>query len=175
MGLSIKRAWKNIADRAKRQGTGLGMNQGMALVTFVFHVCLLCAPIFLLAHNMMLEWSWGFAFPSMPESLSDILTMVVLACGLFFLGRRILVPKVRVLTTARDIGLFVLVFFPFVTGFIAYHQFFAYKTVLCLHIFFSELLVALIPFTMLNHMLYFFFNRFLIQDEQSLYPGARRW
>ncbi|MGM0759583.1 MAG: hypothetical protein ACQEUB_07735 [Thermodesulfobacteriota bacterium] len=171
----LRGTWKNLADPSTRKGTGVGMNPVISGVTLVFHLCLIFTPLFLLAHNMLLDWSWGVSLPSVSESLSDKLTILVLACGAFFLGRRLLVPKVRALTTWRDVGIYVLVFTPFLTGFIAYHQFFAYQTFLYLHIISGELLMILIPFTMLNHMLYFFLNRFLIQSEHSLFPGTRTW
>ncbi len=169
------RTWKNLADPSARRGSGVGMNPVISGVTLVFHLCLIFTPLFLLAHNMLLDWSWGVSLPSVSESLSDKLTLFVLACGVFFLGRRLLVPKVRALTTLRDVGIFFVVFTPFLTGFIAYHQLFAYKTFLYLHIISTELLVILIPFSMLNHMLYFFLNRFLIRSEYSLFPGTRTW
>ena len=48
---------------------------------------------------------------------------------------------------------------PFVTGYLAYHQYFDYDTVLILHIFFGELMLVVIPFTKLSHFLMFFFSR----------------
>jgi len=64
---------------------------------------------------------------------------------------------------------------PFLTGFLAYHQFGPYETMLILHIIFSEILLVLIPFTKLGHMILFFFSRAFIGFEMGGRRGARSW
>jgi nitrate reductase gamma subunit len=166
---------EEIRKRARREGTVLGMNPTMAIATTVFHIVLVITPVFLLSHNILIELSWGFQPPSLPESLTDILTLVVLGFGAFFLYRRIALPRVRSITTYRDYLIFAVVFAPYLTGFLAYHQLFAYKTMLIIHILAGELMLVCIPFTKLVHMIFFFLNRFSMPGEYSFVRGSRVW
>lgn len=166
---------REVRKKARRKGTVLGMNPGMAVMTTIFHILLIICPIFLLAHNILIEDSWGFQPPSLTESITDIMTFIIMAFGIFFLSRRLFVPRVRAITSVSDYVLFIVVFAPFVTGFLAYHQFSDYKTMLILHILSGELMLVCIPFTRLVHMVYFFLNRIFIKSEYSFGPGKRIW
>ncbi len=55
------------------------------------------------------------------------MTLVVIFGGLFFVLRRIAAPEVRNVTTGRDYLLLLLVVAPFVTGFVAHHQWLPYR------------------------------------------------
>lgn len=164
-----------IQRKARYQGTILGMNPSMAIITSVFHVFLVVTPVFLLAHNILIEQSWGISLPSLPESYTDVLTIIILVFGGYFLFRRICLSRVRAVTSLSDYLIFLIVFVPFLTGFIAYHQFFAYKTIVILHVLTSELMLICIPFTKLVHMVYFFLNRFFLKSEYSFVRGSRVW
>lgn len=142
---------------------------------FLFHVCLFVAPLFLLAHNTLLRQAFGVALPSLPDSVSDILTVVFLAAGVILLVRRLVKPEVRILTTAWDYFLLVLTCLPFVTGFLAFHQVGPYRTMLVAHILCAEALLMLIPFTKLAHIVLFFFSRAFIGFEMGTRRGARTW
>ena len=61
----------------------------ITVVTSVFHVFLILVPLLLLGHNILLDQSWGLSLWSLPESVTDILTLVFLICVAFFLGRRL--------------------------------------------------------------------------------------
>jgi nitrate reductase gamma subunit len=87
------------------------------------------------------------------------MTLITIGCGIFLALRRIFLPYVRVVTTTADYALLGVTLAPFVTGYLAYHQYFDYHTVLLLHIFFGELMLVVIPFTKLSHFLMFFFSR----------------
>ena len=147
----------------------------VTIVTSVFHVFLILVPIFLLGHNILLDQSWGLSLWSLPESITDILTIVVLICVAFFLGRRLFLSRVRVITTVYDYLILVIAAAPFLTGYFAYHQWFNYDTVTTVHILAGEVMLITIPFTKLGHMLFFFFYRFLIGNEYSFAKGARTW
>jgi nitrate reductase gamma subunit len=151
------------------------MNPGMAVMTSIFHILLFVCPVFLLAHNILIDASWGVQPPSLPEGVTDILTIVIMGFGVFFLFRRLFLARVRAISSVSDYLLFFVVFAPFVTGFIAYHQFFSYKTVLILHILTGELMLVCIPFTKLVHMVYFFLNRIFLKSEYSFGRGKRIW
>jgi nitrate reductase gamma subunit len=165
-----------IADGlASLNGTLWKTDPLMTIVTSVFHVCLIVAPLFLLGHNILLDQSWGLSLFSLPESFSDGLTLVVLICGAYFLGRRLLLSRVRVITSIYDYLILLIAIAPFLTGFLAYHQWWDYRTVIFLHILSGEVMLITIPFTKLGHMLFFFLYRFFIDSEYSFVRGSRTW
>jgi nitrate reductase gamma subunit len=147
----------------------------MTIVTSVFHVFLIVVPIFLLGHNILFNQSYGFSLRSLPESITDVLTVVVLVCAGFFLARRLFLSRVRAITTAYDYLVLLIAVAPFLTGYFAYHQWFNYDTVMTLHILAGGVMLITMPFTKLGHMLFFFLYRFLIGSEYSFARGARAW
>jgi nitrate reductase gamma subunit len=160
---------------ASLKGTLWKTDPFMTIVTSVFHVCLIVVPILLLGHNILFDQSWGFSLWSLPESITDVLTVVVLVCAAFFLARRLFLSRVRAITTAYDYLILLIAVAPFLTGYFAYHQWFDYDTVMTLHILAGEVMLITIPFTKLGHMLFFFLYRFLIGSEYSFARGARAW
>ncbi len=147
----------------------------LTVVTSVFHILLIITPLFLLGHNTLIRLSCGWSLFSLPESLSDGLTLIVLICGAYFLGRRLFLARVKAITTAYDYIMLLIAIAPFLTGFFAYHQWFDYETVILLHILTGELMLISIPFTKLGHMLFFFLYRFFIGGEYSFLRGSRSW
>ncbi len=146
-----------------------------SIMVFVFHFCLLALPLFLGAHNLLWDESFGVSLWSMPDTWAEILTIVFICSGAFLLFRRIVRPEVRVLTDAWDYALLILTVLPFLTGFIAYHQWGDYEIFLILHILSAEILLILIPFTKLGHMALFFFTRAFIGFEMGTRRGTRTW
>jgi nitrate reductase gamma subunit len=104
-----------------------------------------------------------------------VLTLVVLICGAYFLGRRLFLARVRAITTAYDYLILLIAIAPFLTGYFAYHQWFDYDAVMTLHILAGEVMLITIPFTKLGHMLFFFLYRFFIGNEYSFVRGSRTW
>jgi nitrate reductase gamma subunit len=142
---------------------------------YVFHVCVLATPLFLLAHNTLWYEAFRVSLPSFAESTTDVLTVVCIISALVLLFRRILRPEVRIMTSAWDYFLLILSILPFATGFLAYHQIGPYEPMLVLHILFAEVLLVVIPFSKLGHVLLFFFSRAAIGVEMGSRRGARTW
>jgi nitrate reductase gamma subunit len=147
----------------------------MTVVTFTFHICLLLVPIFLLAHVVLWDYYHGIAFWSLPESVADVMTVLVILACLFFAGRRIFLPQVRYVTSVMDWVVLLIVLLPFLTGFLAYHQVGPYKVMIILHILFGEIMLAAIPFTRLSHMFLTPFSRGYIGSEFGGVRQARDW
>ncbi|NWG04872.1 MAG: hypothetical protein HXY44_18615 [Syntrophaceae bacterium] len=169
-----KKQWVREALRTLN-GTLWKTDPVLTIVTSVFHVCLIIAPLFLLGHNILLDQSWGLSLFSLPESVSNFLTLLVLICGLYFLGRRLFMARVRAISTVYDYLVLLIAVVPFLTGFLAYQQWLNYQTVILLHILSGELMLITIPFTKLGHMLFFFLYRFFIGSEYSFVRGSRTW
>ena len=144
-------------------------------MAFLFHMALLGVPIFLSAHNILWDEAFGVSLWSMPDLWADILTVAMLIAGGFLLIRRLARPEVRVLTSIWDYALLLLTMLPFLTGFLAYHQWGPYNLMITAHIISGEILLILIPFSKLSHMVLFFFTRLFIGFEMGGRRGARAW
>ena len=129
----------------------------------------------MLAHNILLEEFFGFGFFSFSQSTSHTLTGIVLACGLFFGLRRLILRRVRAITSFYDFVVLGLVVAPFLTGFLAHQTAFNYNIMILLHILSAEVLLMLIPFSKFFHMVFFFIGRFMIINEHSLGTPTRSW
>ncbi|MFH0996246.1 MAG: nitrate reductase [Pseudomonadota bacterium] len=147
----------------------------MTLVTFTFHICLLLTPVFLLSHAVLWDESRNIQLWSLPDPVSDIMTLAVIGCCVFFWVRRIKLPEVRYLTSASDHLILGMVAAPFVTGFVAYHQWIDYPFFMVLHILSGEILLLAIPFTRLSHMLFSPFTRAYMGSEFGNVRHAKDW
>jgi len=155
---------------------GWRKNPLMTLGTFAFHICLLGAPIFLVAHVMLWDQSFGVSYVTIPDQVADIMTLVVIAACLYFAGRRIVQPEVRYITTCQDWVALVIVLAPFLTGFLAYHQaLLDYQLMIILHVVAGEIMLAAIPFTRLSHMVFVVFTRAYMGSEFGGVRHARDW
>jgi len=146
----------------------LGFSPLLIVISLVFHFCLLITPLFLMAHNVLLENSIGFGLPSFSPHTTHILTGIVLACGFFFILRRIIIRRVRAITTFYDYLILGLALAPFLTGFLAHQNTLNYNTMILFHILSCEILLIMIPFSKFFHMIFFFIGRFMIVNEYSL-------
>ncbi len=144
-------------------------------VSYIFHLLLFLVPLFLFSHIIMFEESMNFSWLSLTDQVGDVLTIVVLFALLFFTIRRIFVPEVKFLTRVSDFVFISIVALPFLTGFLAYHQFFAYKMVMIAHVLSGELMIILIPFTRFFHMFLGPFSRAYTGSEFGKIRHAKDW
>jgi nitrate reductase gamma subunit len=148
----------------------------MTVVTFLFHFCLFVTPVFLSAHNILWLRAWYIKWWTLPEGLADFMTLIVMLCCVFFFLRRIIAREVRFVTYPSDFFILAIVFLPFFTGFIAYHQLFLpYKALIVIHILFGEIVLMAIPFTRLAHMLFSVFTRAYTGSEFGMVRHAKDW
>jgi nitrate reductase gamma subunit len=144
-------------------------------VTFIFHISLIAAPVFIVSHVVLWDEAWNLSWWTLPDTVVDVMTIVVVAACLFFALRRVLRPEVRFVSDASDYLLLALTAAPFVTGFLAYHQWPAGPWMTIAHMVSGELLLALIPFTRLRHMLSGWLTRAYIGSEFGAVRHARDW
>lgn len=147
----------------------------LTIAIFVFHICLLAIPIFLLGHNILWDERWGITWWTLSEMTTDYMALIMVAAAVVLLIRRIVLPEVKIVTTAYDYLLLAIATAPFITGYIAYHQWFDYKTMLIIHILCGEIMLIAIPFTKLSHMILFFLTRAHIGSEFGQRRGAVTW
>jgi len=151
------------------------MRWPITVLTFTFHIGLLFTPIFLLSHNVLVYESWGITWWTLPEGVADIMTIVVIVACIAFLLRRMFAAEVKFVSFSSDYLILAISFFPFLTGFLAYHQWLLpYKAMVILHILFGELMLIAIPFTRLGHMFYFFLTRALMGSQFAGW-GSKDW
>jgi nitrate reductase gamma subunit len=147
----------------------------ITIVTFLFHIGLVFTPIFLVAHNILIYESWGIDWWTLSEGLADIMTMIVIGSCVFFALRRVFAPEVRFVTFGDDYLILAITFLPFITGFLAYHQWLLpNKTMVILHMLFGEIMLIAIPFTRLGHMFYFFLTRAYMGSDHG-FRHSRDW
>jgi nitrate reductase gamma subunit len=146
----------------------------LTVVTFVFHLCLLITPIFLLSHMVLLDESWSLSWWTLPDAVADIMTVLVIMSCIFFLIRRASQPEVQFVTDWTDYCILAIVAAPFVTGFLAYHHF-AVQWMTILHMFCGEVMLAAIPFTRLSHMIFSPLTRAYMGSEFGKVRNARDW
>ncbi len=159
---SIVRGLLPFGLRAMRQAPLFG------LVTFVFHLCVLVTPIFLLAHIVLLYESWQVQWISLPDGPADIMTGTVIAGTLYFAGRRLGKQPVRYLSDVSDWYLLVVVGGVFLSGLLAFHHWGPYRPLLVTHVLLGDLLLVMIPFSKMFHMLLYFFARGYLGAEYEI-------
>lgn len=147
----------------------------LTIVTFVFHIGLILVPIFGLSHIVLWEEAWDLRWPAIPDGLADILTVAVIAGCIFFLIRRLTQPEVQFVTSASDYVILAIVAAPFITGFLAYHQWFAYPYMVIAHIVSGQVMLVAIPFTRLSHMVFSPLTRAYMGSEFGKVRMARDW
>ncbi len=153
-----------------------GTNPFLIIVTTIFHVLLVLMPIFVLGHNILWDNAFGISMFSLPEGVTDTMTLIVIICALIFLYRRVFLDRVKAITTWGDYLFLFLAAAPFITGYIAYNQtLLDYKLVITLHMLFGELMLMAIPFTKFVHMIYLVLVRFTVVSEWGLGKGSRTW
>ena len=147
----------------------------LTIVTFAFHICLIITPIFLLAHVVLWDEAFGVNWWFLPDNLAIVMTLIVIAGCVFFLVRRLVSPEVQYVTSASDYVILAIVAAPFITGFLAYYQWFGYPFFMVLHVVSGEVMLIAIPFTRLSHMLFAPLTRAYMGSEFGGVRHARDW
>jgi nitrate reductase gamma subunit len=145
------------------------------IISFIFHLCVVILPIFLLAHIVLLYESWEIQWWSLPDLPADLMALCVILACVYFIFRRLLIREVKQVTRPMDFGLLIVILLTFLTGFLAYHQWGPYRSILILHIISSEILLVVLPFSKLGHMLFFGFSRAYMGSEFGKHLKARDW
>ena len=144
-------------------------------ISYIFHLLLFLVPFFLLSHVVLLEESMQWSWMTLNDTVADGLTLVVIFALIFFMVRRMVVPEVKFLTKISDFIFILTVALPFVTGFIAYHQFISYQWMVMVHVLSGELMIILIPFTRFFHMFMAPFTRAYTGSEFGHVRHAKDW
>ena len=145
-----------------------------SVISILFHIGLLAAPLFLYAHIELLRKDLGFGWPALPKLLADIFTILTAVTAILLIGFRALDSTVRALSRAGDYFWLVLLAIPFISGFLCIHTTLnpiSYKAMLLIHILSGELIFVLIPFTKISHCVLFPFTQ-MISDLGWRFPAG---
>ncbi|MEW6674960.1 MAG: TmcC family electron transfer complex membrane anchor subunit [Nitrospirota bacterium] len=156
--------------------TNMRKRSTITTVAFLFHICLILTPVFLIAHNTLWYESWKIRWWTISEVMADIMTLTVIFCSLLLLIRRITSPEVRFVTSTSDYIMLAIATVPFITGFLAHHQLFLpYKPMVILHILSGEIMLITIPFTRLSHMFFFWLTRAYMGSDFGAVRHSKDW
>lgn len=144
---------------------GWRANPAMTVATFIFHFAILFLVLFAPGHAVMWDYNFGLALWSLPENVSDIMTVTVILCCLFFAWRRIQLPTVRFVSRPHDWAVLLLVLLPFATAFLAKQHIGDNLLMSLLHVLSGSALIMAIPFTRLSHALFAPFARAYMGSE----------
>lgn len=146
----------------------------MTVLFLIFHIGVLIPTLFLSAHNMILEERWGVSLVTIPDFISDGFTVAVLVSAVLLIIRRIGFPQVRILTKPSDYLILMISVAPFLTGFMAFHQFGNYPFWMITHIIAGEVMLVAIPFTKLSHCFLFFLTRGQLGMDYGIKRGGMK-
>ncbi len=145
------------------------------LLSFAFHACLIATPLLTMGHVTLWKESWGISWWTLPNTLSVLMTIMVVCAAMIFILRRIADPTVRLVSAWSDYVLVALVAAPFVTGLMAHYQILDYQIVIIAHIWSGAIWLAMIPFTRIAHMLFFPLTRAYMGCEFGYVRNAKDW
>ncbi len=174
--INLKFGLRSIARWLTPYGSvNMRMRPVFTLLSFLFHICLLATPIFALGHVMSWKESWGVSWWTLPDGLTNMMTIIVVLTSLMFVLRRIADPAVRFVSSFSDFVIIAVVLAPFVTGLMAYYQVFDYDKVITVHIVFGAVFLMIIPFTRIVHMIFFPLTRAYMGSEFGYVRNAKDW
>jgi nitrate reductase gamma subunit len=174
--MSLKFSLRSILHWLTPFGTAnWRLHPWLTIVTFAFHICLVLTPIFLLAHIVLWDEAWNVRWWALPDGLAIVMTLIVIGGCLFFFIRRRVTPEVAYVTAASDYAILLLTVAPFVTGLIAYFQWFDVRLFTLLHVLTGEAMLIAVPFTRISHMLFAPLTRAYMGSEFGGIRHARDW
>jgi nitrate reductase gamma subunit len=144
-------------------------------ISYIFHLLLFIVPVFLMSHIVLVDEAFQLSWIALDDTLADVLTVIVILALVFFAIRRQTVPEVKYLTSFNDYVLLIIVALPFITGFLAYHQFFFYRQMVIAHVISGELVLILIPFSKFSHMVMAPLTRAYMGSEFGNVRHAKDW
>ena len=146
----------------------------LCLLTFLLHLGVVVAPLFLVGHAVILYHNFGVNLPTLPMWLTDILTILGLISLVLLAVRRIFIPRVRVLTTFGDWFALILVALPMASGFVAAHAGPEAEGAYIAHLVTGILFLLVAPFSKLSHIVLYFLSRLQIGMDFAIKRGGRK-
>ncbi len=144
-------------------------------LSVLFHAGLLLVPLFAAAHVSLWRRSVGFAWRAMPQGWADALTILALVTGAGLVIGRIASSTARSISRPQEYFWPLLLLIPFATGFACSHAALspkAYQSLMLLHVYTADLIMALIPFTRIAHCVLAPLSQVVTAVAWKFPPGA---
>lgn len=132
---------------------------------YAWHIGMFVVLLFGTPHMLFFAGILGFTWPTLPTPFITFFTVLTMGILLTLIVRRMMNPVLRQISTWDDYFSWLVVFLPFLTGFLAFaHITFgmAYETLLALHILSVCLLLVWFPFGKLMHALVIWPSRYKV-------------
>lgn len=149
--------------------TFTGRNPVFAVVSILFHIAVIAAPVTARGHGILLDLSWGLLPPGFNPFFTSSFTGIAMVTGFLLISRRVFVKHVRALSSWQDYLLMFIVLVPFVTGMMAKGMIGNYESVMFLHYIGAHLILITLGWTRLGHFVFFTAAFFV-----TAYPRSRR-
>jgi hypothetical protein len=126
----------------------------------LFHLSLLTVVVFGTPHMLVWKSLLGFGWSTLPFPVTDWLSAIGIIALVLLLINRLTHPVLKLITRAPVRANWIMVFLPFVTGYImTHHLWFRYEVLFSLHMIAVDALLIWIPFGRISHFLFYFFSR----------------
>ncbi|HOP64685.1 MAG TPA: hypothetical protein PK358_13530 [Spirochaetota bacterium] len=125
------------------------------LLSVLFHISIIAAPVTARGHGILLDLSWGILPPRVSPAVTSSLTGMAMVTGVLFLCRRLFVRHVRDISSWRDYALMISVLVPYVTGMMAKGMIGNYEIVMLVHCIGAHILLVAVGWTRLGHMIFY--------------------
>jgi len=126
----------------------------------LFHLSLFAVVLFGTPHVLVWKSLLGFGGPALPAAVTDWLSAIGIVSLVVLLVNRLTHPVLRLITRGPVWLNWLLVFLPFVTGYMMTHHIgFRYEVLFSLHMITVDVLLIWIPFGRISHFLFYFFSR----------------
>jgi nitrate reductase gamma subunit len=124
-----------------------------SIVSFIFHIGLVLAPLFLMEHIIIWRKVFGFGWPAIGKPVIDILALLTVIGGIILLGLRIISRKRRDMSSAQDYLLLIFILVLFISGHFISRPYnpLEFETAMLIHAMCGNFLLILFPFTRLSH------------------------
>ncbi len=124
-----------------------------SIVSFVFHIGLVLAPLFLMEHIIIWRKLFRFGWPAMGKIAIDILALLAVFGGIILLGFRIISRKRRELSSVQDYLFLIFILVLFISGHLVSRPYnpLGFEAAMLIHAICGNLLLILFPFTRLSH------------------------
>lgn len=150
----------------------IGFHKEKVFASIVFHILIIGLPLFVPAHNILLKQGTGFSFFSFSESFVHYANFLIMVFFSIFIIRRLVIQRVRAISTISDFAILIIVAAPFLTGFVSCMQIMDSKTIYLIHIISGEIMLMALPLTKLIHMIFFFFGPLISIHKETFGNGA---
>jgi nitrate reductase gamma subunit len=126
----------------------------------LFHLSLFVVIFLGTAHMLVWKSLLGFGWPTIKTPIIDLLAAIGIIALLMLLINRLINPVVKMISGPSEYINWLLVFLPFLTGYIMYHHLGSpYEKLYSLHMITVNVLLIWIPLSRISHFMFYFFSR----------------